>query len=79
MSIQRIMVVDDDTLSREFLVEAISQLGYHPIAAKSGNDALEQAKKERSAEEMRVARTQVAALHGVARLRRQSETSPRAA
>jgi DNA-binding NtrC family response regulator len=46
MSIQRIMVVDDDTLSREFLVEAISQLGYHPIAARSGNDALEQAKKE---------------------------------
>ena len=46
MSIQRIMVVDDDTLSREFLVEAISQLGYSPIAAKSGNDALEQAKKE---------------------------------
>jgi len=39
----------------------------------------EQAKKERSAEEMRVARTQLAALHGVARLRRQSETSPRAA
>jgi DNA-binding NtrC family response regulator len=46
MSIQRIMVVDDDTLSREFLVEAIAQLGYQPIAAKSGNDALEQAKKE---------------------------------
>jgi hypothetical protein len=40
---------------------------------------IEQAKKERSAEEMRVARTQLAALHGVARLRRQSETSPRAA
>ena len=46
MSIQRILVVDDDTLSREFLVEAISQLGYQPIAAKSGSDALEQAKKE---------------------------------
>ncbi|MBK7642514.1 MAG: sigma-54-dependent Fis family transcriptional regulator [Planctomycetes bacterium] len=46
MSIQRIMVVDDDTLSREFLVEAITQLGYQPIAAKSGNEALEQAKKE---------------------------------
>jgi len=46
MSIQRIMVVDDDTLSREFLVEAILQLGYQPIAAKSGSDALEQAKSE---------------------------------
>ena len=40
---------------------------------------IEQAKKERSADEMRTARTQLAALHGVARLRRQSETSPRAA
>ena len=40
---------------------------------------IEQAKKERSADEMRTARTQLAALHGVARLRRQSETSARAA
>jgi DNA-binding NtrC family response regulator len=41
MSIQRILVVDDDTLSREFLVEAVAALGYEPIAAKSGEEALE--------------------------------------
>jgi DNA-binding NtrC family response regulator len=41
MSIQRILVVDDDALSREFLVEAVSALGYEPIAAKSGEEALE--------------------------------------
>jgi DNA-binding NtrC family response regulator len=43
MSIQRILVVDDDTLSRQFLVEAISALGYQPIEAKSGSEALERA------------------------------------
>jgi DNA-binding NtrC family response regulator len=41
MSIQRILVVDDDTLSREFLVEAVSALGYEPIAARSGEEALD--------------------------------------
>ncbi len=34
---------------------------------------IERAKQERSAEEVRAARTQLAALHSVARLRRQSE------
>ncbi|MBL8858673.1 MAG: sigma-54-dependent Fis family transcriptional regulator [Planctomycetes bacterium] len=43
MSIQRILVVDDDALSREFLVEAISALGYKPIEAKNGTEALERA------------------------------------
>ncbi len=40
MSIQRILVVDDDALSREFLVEAVAALGYQPIEAKDGQDAL---------------------------------------
>jgi DNA-binding NtrC family response regulator len=40
MSIQRILVVDDDALSREFLVEAVAALGYQPIEAKDGSDAL---------------------------------------
>ncbi|MBL8861973.1 MAG: sigma-54-dependent Fis family transcriptional regulator [Planctomycetes bacterium] len=40
MSIQRILVVDDDALSREFLVEAVAALGYQPIEAKDGLDAL---------------------------------------
>jgi DNA-binding NtrC family response regulator len=43
MSIQRILVVDDDALSREFLVEAITALGYKPIEAKNGQEALERA------------------------------------
>ena len=43
MSIQRILVVDDDALSREFLVEAITALGYKPIEAKNGTEALERA------------------------------------
>jgi DNA-binding NtrC family response regulator len=43
MSIQRILVVDDDALSREFLVEAVAALGYQPIEAKSGTEALERA------------------------------------
>src|SRR5678816_2708931 len=42
MSIQRILVVDD-ALSREFLVEAITALGYKPIEAKNGTEALERA------------------------------------
>ena len=40
---------------------------------------IEEAKRERSSEEVRAARTQLAALHGVARLRRQSERGPKAA
>ncbi len=40
MSIQRILVVDDDALSREFLVEAVAALGYQPIEAKDGPEAL---------------------------------------
>ncbi|MFN0244941.1 MAG: sigma-54-dependent transcriptional regulator [Planctomycetota bacterium] len=43
MSIQRILVVDDDQLSREFLVEAITSLGYQPIEAKNAQEALDKA------------------------------------
>jgi hypothetical protein len=38
-----------------------------------------EAKRERSTEDVRSARTQLAALHGVARLRRLAERDPRAA
>ena len=40
---------------------------------------IEQAKTERSADAMRAARTQLAALHGVARLRRQGDGNPQVA
>ena len=45
MSIQRILVVDDDALSREFLVEAIHALGYQPVEAKNAAEALEFVRK----------------------------------
>jgi len=43
MSIQRILVVDDDALSREFLVEAVAALGYQAFEAKSGEEAIDRA------------------------------------
>ncbi len=46
MSIHRILVVDDDPLSREFLVEAARELGYDPRAASSGAEALKIIAKE---------------------------------
>ena len=41
MSIQTILVVDDDSLSREFLVEACSSLGFRTSSAASGREALD--------------------------------------
>jgi hypothetical protein len=40
---------------------------------------IEEAKRERSADDVRAARTQLAALHGVARLRREAERNASAA
>ncbi len=41
MSIQRVLIVDDDSLSREFLTEAVRTLGYQTDAVPSGETALE--------------------------------------
>ena len=41
MSIQRVLVVDDDSLSRDFLSEAVRTLGYQVDAVASGQSALE--------------------------------------
>ncbi len=41
MTVQRILVVDDDPLSRQFLTEAVQALGFTVLAAKSGEEALE--------------------------------------
>lgn len=41
MSIHRILIVDDDNLSREFLAEAVSSLGLQADAVASGREALE--------------------------------------
>ena len=40
MPIQRVLIVDDDPLSREFLVEAVSSLGFTVDKAASGEEAL---------------------------------------
>lgn len=40
MPIQRVLVVDDDPLSREFLIEAIDSLGFTPEHAASAEEAL---------------------------------------
>lgn len=41
MTVQRILVVDDDPLSRQFLTEAVQSLGYTVLAAQGGEEALE--------------------------------------
>lgn len=41
MTVQRILVVDDDPLSRQFLTEAVQSLGYTALAAQGGEEALE--------------------------------------
>jgi two-component system, NtrC family, response regulator HydG len=46
MSIERILVVDDDDLSRQFLVEAVEALGHQPISARNAHEALDQIRKE---------------------------------
>jgi len=43
MSIERILVVDDDPLGRKCLVEAIAELGYEVSQAATASDALERA------------------------------------
>jgi DNA-binding NtrC family response regulator len=40
MPIQRVLIVDDDPLSREFLIEAVSSLGFTVDKAASGAEAL---------------------------------------
>ncbi|MFT7484354.1 MAG: DNA-binding NtrC family response regulator [Candidatus Paceibacteria bacterium] len=42
MPIQRVLIVDDDPLSREYLVEAVDSLGFTVEQASSGEDALRQ-------------------------------------
>jgi len=40
MTIQSVLIVDDDSLSREFLSEAVGSLGYHTEAVASAHQAL---------------------------------------
>jgi len=45
MKVQRVLVVDNDSLSREFLTEATRSLGYQTEAASNSEEALERAKR----------------------------------
>jgi DNA-binding NtrC family response regulator len=46
MSIQRVLIVDDDSLSREFLMEAVQALGHRAEAVPDGSSALEKLKSK---------------------------------
>ncbi|MBL8862345.1 MAG: sigma-54-dependent Fis family transcriptional regulator [Planctomycetes bacterium] len=74
MSIQRILVVDDDQLSREFLVEAVTALGYKPVEAKNGAEALERAAA--SAPDLVLADLRMPGMDGVELIKRIRETVP---
>ena len=41
MTLQRILIVDDEALSRDFLAEAIGSLGYNAVTAQDAEEALE--------------------------------------
>jgi DNA-binding NtrC family response regulator len=74
MSIQRILVVDDDQLSREFLVDAITALGYKPLEAKNGAEALERAAS--SSPDLILADLRMPGMDGVELIRKIREQSP---
>src|SRR4051812_33284023 len=74
MSIQRILVVDDDALSREFLVEAITALGYKPIEAKNGQEAIERAQHQNP--DMMLTDLRMPGMDGMELLKKIREVSP---
>jgi len=45
MSIQRVLIVDDDSFSREFLTEAVKALGYQAESCTTGEQALERLRR----------------------------------
>lgn len=46
MSVEKILVVDDDTLSREYLCEALTRAGYYVVPASDGHQAIARIGKE---------------------------------
>jgi hypothetical protein len=65
--------MEEGGVSAETTIDALMDR----VAAAIGE--IEQAKQERSTEAVRSARTQLAAFHGVARLRRQAESQTKVA
>ena len=46
MTLQRILVVDDESLAREYLGEAVTSLGYSAISANGAEAALSMIERE---------------------------------
>src|SRR3990170_3860335 len=46
MSVEKIMVVDDDSLGREYLCETLMRSGYEVISASNGQQAIAMISKE---------------------------------
>ena len=46
MSIEKVLVADDDPLGREFLGEALQALGYEVTAVATAEDAIERVAKD---------------------------------
>ena len=74
MSIQRVLVADDDSLSREFLTEALKTLGYQVESVASGQDAFDRAK--RSEYDLVVADVRMPGMSGVDLVRQIGQNIP---
>ncbi|MBK8062773.1 MAG: response regulator [Betaproteobacteria bacterium] len=46
MPVKKILVVDDSPTDRQFMLEALSKLGYQVVLAESGEEAVAKAKSE---------------------------------
>lgn len=46
MPVKKILVVDDSPTDRQFMLEALSKLGYQVVLAESGEEALSKARAE---------------------------------
>jgi DNA-binding NtrC family response regulator len=74
MSIREILVVDDDSLSREFLVEAVTSLGYKALQAKNGDEGFALATS--AAPDLVLTDLRMPGTDGMALVRRLAEQSP---
>ena len=74
MSIRKILVVDDDSLSREFLMEAVSALGYQPIEARNATEALERA--QQSSPDLVLTDLRMPGMDGTELVKRLKESNP---
>ena len=74
MSIQRVLIVDDDSLSREFLTEAVRSLGLHAESVPSAEQGLERVR--RPGIDFVLTDLRMPGMSGVDLVRRLGETAP---